>query len=71
MVLEEVQALAKALYALEWDADLYATPRGPTTDLYEARATRLMRSAYWKDLMEYQWDSGYAKAMAIYDKAER
>lgn len=33
--------LAAALYRLEWDADLYATPRGRETERYERRAQRL------------------------------
>jgi hypothetical protein len=38
---EAVRALAAALYRLEWEADLYATPRGATTERYERRARRL------------------------------
>lgn len=34
--------LAADLYRLEWEADLYATPRGPVTEKYEARANRLI-----------------------------
>jgi len=38
------EALAAALYRLEWDADLYATPRGGYTERYERRADRLLAS---------------------------
>jgi hypothetical protein len=39
---DAVKTAAKDLYRLEWDADLYATPRGTDTERYEERAKRLL-----------------------------
>lgn len=45
---EEREELARELYRLEWDADLYATPRGAYTERYERRADRLISAGYGK-----------------------
>ena len=43
-----VEDLAAALYRLQWDVDLYATPRGPEAKQYERRAKKLMAAGYYK-----------------------
>lgn len=48
-ILEE---LAAELYRLEWDANLYDTPRGEATRLYESRAARLIMKG-WKSPGEF------------------
>ena len=53
------EVLAAALYRLEWDADLYATPRGRETERYERRADRL-RAA----LAAYPSDADVAERIA-------
>lgn len=44
---DSARILAADLYALEWDADLYATPRSATTERYENRAHRLLATGRW------------------------
>lgn len=49
MTTNERDELAEDLYRLEWQADLYATPRGACTEKYERRAARLRAAGYVKE----------------------
>ncbi len=46
----EIRQLAAALYNLEWEADLYATPHNDVTSTYEGRARRLLGSEWMQSV---------------------